>query len=69
MNVKRALLYNLLAVIPSFFGVSLGIVLGENTDATTWILAIAGGMFIYISCVDMVTVLMYIMSAEIHLHI
>lgn len=53
MDIKRALLYNLMAVIPSFLGVAIGIVLGENTHASTWILAIAGGMFVYIAFVDM----------------
>lgn len=53
MSVKKALLYNLLAVIPSFLGIALGIILGENTDATFWILALAGGMYIYVSFIDM----------------
>lgn len=53
MSAKRALLYNELVVIPSFVGVTMGILLGENTDASTWILAVAGGIFIYISFVDM----------------
>ena len=56
MDIKRALLYNLMAVIPSFLGVAIGIVLGENTHASTWILAIAGGMFVYIAFVDMVCI-------------
>ena len=56
MDIKRALLYNLIAVIPSFLGVAIGIVLGENTHASTWILAIAGGMFVYIAFVDMVCI-------------
>ena len=56
MSAKRALFYNELVVLPSFVGVSMGILLGENTDASTWILAVAGGIFIYISFVDMVRI-------------
>ncbi|KAH3886038.1 hypothetical protein DPMN_010039 [Dreissena polymorpha] len=52
--MKRSLLYNFLAATTCYIGLVIGILLGENTDANTWIFAIAGGMFVYISLVDMV---------------
>ena len=54
MTIKRALLYNFLSSLSCYLGLVIGIVLGENTSANTWIFAIAGGMFLYISLVDMV---------------
>ncbi|KAK3103100.1 hypothetical protein FSP39_016428 [Pinctada imbricata] len=53
MSVKRALFYNFLSACMCYFGLVIGILLGENTHSHTWIFAIAGGMFLYISLVDM----------------
>ena len=54
MSLKRAFLYNLLAASTCFLGLFVGIILGETTEASTWIFAIAGGIFVYIGLVDMV---------------
>ena len=54
--MKRALLYNFGAALLILVGLVLGIVLGENTEANAWIFASAGGMFIYISLVDIVSI-------------
>ncbi|XP_052222495.1 metal cation symporter ZIP14-like [Dreissena polymorpha] len=54
LTMKRSLLYNFLAATTCYIGLVIGILLGENTDANTWIFAIAGGMFVYISLVDMI---------------
>ncbi|XP_078333972.1 metal cation symporter ZIP8-like isoform X2 [Crassostrea virginica] len=53
MTVKKALLYNFLSACMCYLGLVLGIIVGANTTAHTWIFAIAGGMFLYISLVDM----------------
>ena len=53
--MKKALLYNFIAALTVLVGLVVGIVLGENTEANTWIFASAGGMFIYISLVDIVS--------------
>jgi hypothetical protein len=37
-----------------YLGLIVGILVGENTTAHTWIFGLAGGMFLYISLVDMV---------------
>ena len=56
MSMKRALLLNFLSACVCYLGLVLGIVLGENTEANRWILAIAGGLFLYVPLVDMVSV-------------
>ena len=56
LSMKRALLYNFGAALLILVGLVLGILLGENTEANAWIFASAGGMFIYISLVDIVSV-------------
>ncbi|KAL8618925.1 hypothetical protein ACOMHN_020344 [Nucella lapillus] len=53
MSMRKALLYNFLSSLSCYVGLVLGIQLGENTSANTWIFAIAGGMFLYISLADM----------------
>ncbi|KAL8618986.1 hypothetical protein ACOMHN_018369 [Nucella lapillus] len=53
MSMKRALLVNFLSACVCYLGLVLGILLGENTEATRWILAIAAGLFLYVPLVDM----------------
>lgn len=53
MTVKKALMYNFLSACMCYLGLVLGLIVGANTTAHTWIFAIAGGMFLYISLVDM----------------
>ena len=55
MKVKLALLFNFLSACCCYAGLVIGIVLGELTSASRWIFAVAGGMFLYISLVDMVS--------------
>lgn len=47
-------MYNFLSACMCYLGLVLGLIVGANTTAHTWIFAIAGGMFLYISLVDMV---------------
>lgn len=53
MTMRQALLYNFLSACTCYLGLALGIILGEF-EASQYIFAIAGGMFLYISLVDMV---------------
>ena len=55
MGIKRALCYNFMAALTCFAGLVVGILLGEMTESTSWVLAFAGGMFVYIALVDMVS--------------
>ena len=48
-------MYNFLSALTCYAGTVIGIMLGENTHSHEWIFAIAGGMFLYISLVDMVS--------------
>ena len=54
MRLKKAVLYNFLSACMCYLGLIVGVLLGENTAAHTWVFAFAGGMFLYISLVDMV---------------
>ncbi|XP_052280033.1 metal cation symporter ZIP14-like [Dreissena polymorpha] len=53
MRMKKALMYNFMSACMCYLGLIVGIFLGENTAAHTWVFAFAGGMFLYISLVDM----------------
>lgn len=54
MSARKAVYYNFLSSILSFFGMVLGICIGDTPEASAWIFAVAAGLFIYISLVDMV---------------
>ncbi|XP_002739136.1 metal cation symporter ZIP14-like [Saccoglossus kowalevskii] len=53
MSVKKALTYNFLSACMCYLGLVCGILLTNHTDAAVYIFAIAAGMFLYISLVDM----------------
>lgn len=53
MTVRQAMSYNFLSACTCYLGLVLGILLGE-LDANCYIFGLAGGMFLYISLVDMV---------------
>lgn len=57
MSVKKALFYNFLSACTAFAGLVLGILLGE-IDASTYIFAFAGGLFLYIALTDLVRMIM-----------
>ena len=54
MSVKQAVFANVASACTCYLGLICGIVLGETTESGEWIFALAGGMFLYISLVDMV---------------
>lgn len=53
LSVKRAVIYNFLSACMCYLGLFTGILLGENAAVHNWVFAFAGGMFLYISLVDM----------------
>ena len=55
MSVKMALLANFFSACSCYLGLVIGIVIGQQSDVRLWIFAIAGGMFIYVALVDMVS--------------
>ena len=54
MSVRQAMSYNFLSACTCYLGLVLGILLGELEGTAPYIFALAGGMFLYISLVDMV---------------
>ncbi len=56
MSFRFALLCNFLSACTCYIGLIVGINIGELTSGGQWIFAIAGGMFLYISFVDMVRI-------------
>ncbi|XP_022094232.1 zinc transporter ZIP14-like isoform X2 [Acanthaster planci] len=53
MTVRQALLFNLLSALTCYGGLIVGILVGQLTSMEPYIFALAGGMFLYISLVDM----------------
>jgi len=53
MSMKQALMYNFLSACTCYLGLALGILLGELEGSSCYIFGLAGGMFLYISLVDM----------------
>ncbi|XP_014784074.1 metal cation symporter ZIP8 [Octopus bimaculoides] len=64
MTLKRALLFNFLSACMCYVGLIFGIVLAEVTAAHTWIFGVAGGMFLYISLVDMMPEMNQVVEAK-----
>lgn len=54
ISARKAVYYNVLSSVLSFFGMVIGIIVGDTPEASAWIFACAAGMFIYIALVDMV---------------
>jgi len=54
MKFKQALMYNFMSACMCYIGLIFGIVLGDTTESAQWIFALAAGMFLYISLVNMV---------------
>jgi len=54
MKFKQALMYNFMSACMCYVGLFFGIVLGDTTESAQWIFALAAGMFLYISLVNMV---------------
>lgn len=53
MSVRQALGFNFLSACTCYIGMVVGILLGDLTQSASFIFALAGGMFLYISLVDM----------------
>ncbi|XP_067687132.1 zinc transporter ZIP6-like [Haliotis asinina] len=53
MSVKQAIIYNCVSSVLCFFGMVIGVVLGNVGDASLWIFACIAGTFLYIALVDM----------------
>lgn len=54
-SYKQAMVANFLSACSCYIGLVIGLLLGYATSAVKYIYGIAGGMFLYISLVDMVS--------------
>lgn len=64
MSMKQALCFNFLSACMCYIGLIFGILLAEATAAHTWIFGVAGGMFLYISLVDMMPEMNQVVEAK-----
>lgn len=55
LTFRQAVAYNFASAIISYIGLVLGIIIGDMEFAHSWVLALTAGMFLYISLVDMVS--------------
>lgn len=53
MTVRQALGYNFVSACTCYFGMAVGIILGDVNDGASYISALAAGVFLYIALVDM----------------
>ncbi|KAH9519248.1 hypothetical protein Btru_075044 [Bulinus truncatus] len=54
LTIKKSLLINFLSACVCYIGLIIGVFLGSNiAEASKWIFAIAGGLFLYVPLVDM----------------
>ncbi|KAL9979048.1 hypothetical protein ACROYT_G016640 [Oculina patagonica] len=53
MSYKMAMAFNFLSACACYLGLVIGLILGSKPQAVMWIYPLAGGMFVYISLVDM----------------
>lgn len=58
MTLRQALMYNLLSAATCYVGFVLGVLVGELNEASSYVFALAGGTFLYISLGNMVCFLM-----------
>lgn len=55
MTVRQAYKCNLLSACLQCLGVIIGVLIGNVSSASQWLFALAGGIFLYVGLVDMVT--------------
>ena len=58
------MVYNFASAIISYIGLVLGIIIGDMDSAHSWVLALTAGMFLYISLVDMVSQVRFLIKTE-----
>ncbi|KAK3099669.1 hypothetical protein FSP39_007779, partial [Pinctada imbricata] len=64
MTVKQAITYNIVSSVLAFLGMLLGVMIGNQEEASLWIFIIVGGMFMYIALVDMLPEMMQVETRD-----
>ena len=54
LSVNQALVMNYISALTAFLGGIVGVAVGTTSDATPWIFAITGGLFVYLALTNMV---------------
>jgi hypothetical protein len=62
VSFVRALLLNVLVSLTSLIGLYVGLAISDDETVKQWIVAVAAGLFIYISLVDMVILQLYFIT-------
>ena len=55
LSVNQALVMNYISALTAFLGGIVGCAVGTTSDATPWIFAITGGLFVYLALTNMVS--------------
>ena len=55
MTIKQAIGYNLVSAVLAYFGLVVGILIGEYEIGRHFILSITAGLFLYVALADMVS--------------
>ena len=61
-SLKKALCFNILSSLLCFLGVFVGLIIGSIEIVSNWSFLVIAGTFIYISFVDIVSLILYILS-------
>ena len=54
LSINQALVMNYISALTAFLGGIVGCAVGTNSNATPWIFALAGGLFVYMALTNMV---------------
>ncbi|BFZ22374.1 hypothetical protein BsWGS_25413 [Bradybaena similaris] len=54
LTLKKAVYFNLVSSIPCFVGCIIGLAVGNLSSTSSWIFAGVGGMFLYVTLVDLI---------------
>ena len=55
LSINQALVMNYISALTAFLGGIAGCAIGTNSNATPWIFALAGGLFVYMALTNMVS--------------